>query len=283
MKLEMENHDIFTTTSSTSLKLLDLTEFAVSLLPRIAFFGIHLYSRLQSLKQGQTIAMIGASHALYLYLPEKALKIMEQGRAIFWTHTLRLRSPFDNVPKDLQDRLSSLALRLEKVADASENSTDQQFIDRQIAERRKDSDEFSLVVDQVRRIPKLERFMLPDEYSALKGVADQGPVVLLVSSALACHAIILKSSEDAVSVPLKAVTDKWLVESVSAWRSTAIEARSALRDGRKLVKSKKGPDSSYTRAERILRLLWTNIALPVIQALRIEVKLRIIHLVYHDS
>jgi hypothetical protein len=244
------------------------------LLPRIAFFGIHPYSRLQSLKQGQTIAMTSASHALNLSLPKKALELMEQGRAIFWTHTLRLRSPFDDIPVKLRRRLFNLARRLEKVANASENFTDQQYIDKQIAQRRQDSDEFNSIVDQVRCLPGLERFMLPDEYSTLRGVADKGPVVVLVSSTLACHAIILKPSGDAVSIPLKAVTDKWLVDSASVWRSTEKEARSSLRDGRKLIKSKIASNLSYTRSERILRLLWTNVVFPVIQALQIEVILR---------
>jgi tetratricopeptide (TPR) repeat protein len=271
-KMETERYDIFTTMSSTSLKLLGITEAAVLLLPRIAFFGIHPYSRLQSLKQGQTVAMTSASHALNLFLPEKALEILEQGRAIFWTHTLRLRSPFDDTPKHLRDQLFSLARRLEKVADASGEIMDQQRVGREIAKRRKESDEFNSLIGKVRCLPGLERFMLPEKYSTLKSVAEKGPVVVLVASSLACHAIVLRSSEDAVSVPLEAVTDKWLVESASAWRSTATEARSALRDGRKIIKSKKVPDSSYTRAEQILRLLWVNVVFPVMKALQIEVR-----------
>jgi tetratricopeptide (TPR) repeat protein len=271
IKLEIEYRDVLAA-ASTSSQLLDITEFVVQLLPRIAFFGAHPYSRLQSLKQGQAIAMTGASHALNLYQPAKALEIMEQSRAIFWTHILRLRSPLDDLPDDLQGRLFKLARRLENAANAYENSTDREYIDRQIAQRRQDTNEFNSLVGQVRCLPGLERFMLPDEYATLKRVAEKGPVAVLVSSTLACHAIILKSSGDAVSIPLEAVTDKWVMESASVWRSTVIETRSALRDGRKLVKSKKVPSSPYTRAERILRLLWTNVVFPVIQALRIEVR-----------
>jgi tetratricopeptide (TPR) repeat protein len=272
-KIEMENHDIFTTRSSTSSKLLDIMGSAVLLLPRIAFFGIHPYSRLQSLKEGQSIAMTGASHALNLSFPEKALEIMEQGRAVFWTHSLRLRSPFDDVPGGLRDRLFILTQRLEKVTNASESSRDQQRVEREIAQRRKESEEFNSLVEQVRCLPGLERFMLPDEYSSLKEVAGRGPVVVLVSSTLGCHAIILKSSCTATSIPLEAVTDKWLVNSASVWRSTVVKARSAMRDGRKLVKSTKNLDSTCTQATQILRLLWINVVFPVIQALGIDVSL----------
>jgi tetratricopeptide (TPR) repeat protein len=282
-KLELEHHDIFTTTSSTSLTLLGIIESAVLLLPRVAFFGIHPYSRLQSLQEGQSIAMTGASYALHLSLLEKALEIMEQGRAIFWTHTLRLRSPFDDIPKHLQDQLFTLARRLEKVVNTSEDYADQQYIDTQTARRRKESEEFNSLAQQVRCLPGLERFMLPDSYSTLKCVVEKGPVVVLVNSTLACHAIILRSSCTAASIPLTAVTDKWLVESALIWRSRVVEARSALRDERKLVKVKKAPDSSHAQSERILRLLWTNVVFPVIQALRIQVILNILHLNYRDS
>jgi hypothetical protein len=278
IKLEIGKQDIFATKSSTSLKLLDVIASAVLLLPRIAFFGIHPHSRLQSLQAGQNIAMTGASLSLNLSFPEKALEIMEQGRAIFWTHTLRLRSPFDEIPGELRDRLISLARRLEKVANVSENSTDQQSVEREIAQRRKESHEFNLLVEQVRSLPGLEHFMLPDDYLTLKEVAKQSPVVVLVSSTLACHAIVLKSSGEAASIPLEAITDKWLSYSASVWRSAVMQARSAMRNERKLVKSKKSPGSTQTQAEQILRLLWENVVLPVIRALQIEVSLSIIRL-----
>jgi tetratricopeptide (TPR) repeat protein len=271
VKLEEEHRNLFNTTSSTSSKLLEIIENAVLLLPRIAFFGIHAYSRLQSLKEGQTIAMTGASLALNLSRPEKALEIMEQGRATFWTHTLRLRSPFSEIPEDLRHRLSSLARRLENAVGASTNSADQRHMEGEITRRRKESEEFNSLVDQARCLPGHERFMLPDEYSALKVVAKKGPVVVLVCSTIACHAIILMPSEKTYSIPLEAVTDKWLVESTSAWRSTVTEARSALTDDRKLAKSKKASGSTCARAERILRLLWINVVFPVIQALHTEV------------
>jgi tetratricopeptide (TPR) repeat protein len=270
-KMETENHDIFTTRSFTSLRLLDIMGSAVSLLPRIAFFGIHPHSRLQSLTEGQSIAMNGASHALNLSLPEKALEIMEQGRAIFWTHTLRLRSPFDDIPNDLRDRLSSLARRLEKVTNASETSSKQHYIDREIAQRRKESDEFNFLVEEVRCLPGLEHFMLPEGYSTLKCVAEKGPVVVLVCSTLACHAIVLSPSGKASGILLKDITEKWLLESASVWRLTVIEARRAIRDGRKMVKQKGARDANHAQAEQILHLLWTNVVFPVIEALQIEV------------
>jgi tetratricopeptide (TPR) repeat protein len=279
-KMEIEKQDIFTTKSSTSLKLLDILASVVLLLPRIAFFGIHPYSRLQSLKEGQSFAMTGASHALNLSLPEKALEIIEQGRAIFWTHALRLRSPFDEIPEDIRGRLIGLARRLDKVTNASEHSMDQQYVEREIEERRKESEEFISLLGRVRCLPGLERFMLPDEYATLKGVATKGHVVILVCSRLACHAIVLETMGRATSIPLKEVTDKWLMDSALIWRSTVIQTRLRMRNERKLVKSKKTLDSRYTQAQQILDSLWVHVVWPVIEALRIKVCFIILCLKY---
>jgi hypothetical protein len=91
--------DVWTTASpAISAQLIYIYISTISLLPRVAFFGLHLHSRLQSLATGQSIALDGASHALNTSHPERALEILEQGRVTFWNHTLRLRSPFDHVP-----------------------------------------------------------------------------------------------------------------------------------------------------------------------------------------
>jgi hypothetical protein len=282
-KMETQQLDLFTTASQNSLLLLNIMTSVVALLPRIAFFGLHPQSRLQSIGEGQSIALTGASHALNMSLPERALEILEQGRAIFWTHTLRMRSPFDNVPKDLQSRLISLARRLEKVTSASDKSMDQQVLDREIAQRRQQSEEFNSLVQHVRCLPGLEKFMLHDEYSTLAKAAEKGPVVVLVSSTVDCHAIVLNSLGEAVDIHLKEVTDKWLAESASIWRSTVIEARAAIRDSRKLVKTKQTVDPRHNEAEKILRLLWTNIVWPVLEVLRIKVYIPVLYVQYKYS
>jgi hypothetical protein len=207
-KLEIEQPDIFTTKSSVLLKLLNIIGSAVLLLPHIAFFGIYAYSHLQSLQTGQNIVLIGASHTLNLLMPQKALEILEMGQAIFWTHILCLRSPFDEIPKVLRGRLIWLAQRLEKVPDAFKDSTDQQYIEWEIAQRRKESNEFNLLIEQVHSLPGLEHFMLPDEYSIFVKAAEKGPIIVLVCSMLTCYAIVLKPSRKAVSIFLDSITYK---------------------------------------------------------------------------
>jgi hypothetical protein len=264
--------DIRTTASSTiRAQLLDIYISTIHLLPRVAFFGLHLHSRLLSLAMGQTIALDGASHALNISLPERALEILEQGRAVFWNHTLQLRSPFDRVPDQFRDRLAYLARQLEKSSDVLRDTQDARTIKKEGVQRRQQSEEFNSLVDQVRCVPGMERFLLHDKYVTLAKAADRGPVVILVSSALACHAIVVKSADEVINIPLDSITESWLDELGNVWRAQVIKARSAVRNSRKMVKVAKSSITMSTEAEGTLECLWTLVVYPVFSKLDLEV------------
>ncbi|EIN06809.1 hypothetical protein PUNSTDRAFT_136640 [Punctularia strigosozonata HHB-11173 SS5] len=262
--------DVINIASPAQMQLLDIYAYMVGLLPRVAFFGLHLQTRLQSLKAGQSVALEGASHALNLSLPEKALEILEQGRALFWTHSLRLRSPFDAVPVDLRDRLVPLARQLEQVSDAPQTDEEVPAVEEEESRRRKQSDEFNSLLDQVRQLPGQERFLLPDDYATLAKVAERGPVVVLVSSKLGCHAVVLRRSVPVISLPLGQVSEAWLTESAGAWNLAVSEARSVLGERLKVAKTANRQRARRSRAEEILRMLWTNVVHPIIDVLQIQ-------------
>jgi tetratricopeptide (TPR) repeat protein len=266
------HRDTLSVTSQISSQLLGVYRLAISLLPHIAYFAVHLNSRLESLRIGQSMALAGASHAIALSQPEQAVEILEQGRAIFWTHTLRLRSKFDIIPEDLRRQLVPLARKLEKVSNATHGTGphDLQLIEREAADRRQMSKEFHMLVEQVRCLPGLERFMLHDEYRALAKAADGGPVIMLVSGESMCHAIALRPHHDAVGILLSSVTDAWLSDCGNAWSSAVTEARSIVRDPRKMVKSGRAKPLEGT-AINILHRLWTNVVWPILNALGIQV------------
>jgi tetratricopeptide (TPR) repeat protein len=265
--------DGYMTASSTiPAQLLDVYASTISLLPRVAFFGLRLHSRLQSLAIGQSIALDGASHALNISLPERALEILEQGRVIFWNHALRLRSPFDHVPDEYRDRLAYLARQLERSSDALISTQDLRAIEKEAAQRRQQSEEFNSLVDQVRCVPGMERFLLHDEFTTLTKAADRGPVVVLVSSALACHAIIVKSADEVLSIPFESITESWLDDSGSTWRTEVTRARSAIIDNRKMVRIGKPTRFMSAKTEDILERLWTFVVYPILNKLGLEVR-----------
>jgi tetratricopeptide (TPR) repeat protein len=268
--IETNYKDMYSAGDPVSAQLLDTYASTIALLPRVAFFGLHLHSRLQSLTAGQRIALTGASHALNLSLPERAVEILEQGRATFWTHTLRLRSAFDAVPDEYSKRLGVLAQQLDKVSDSSDEDQNTQTLEREAARRRQQSDQFNSLVEQVRTLPGLERFLLHDQYSTLGKAAERGPVVVLISSPLACHAVVLQPLGQAIGIHLDKIAESWLNDKSAIWQSAVTEARSVLEDDRKLVK--KAPRASDSRAKDILRSLWTDVVWPVFERLGLEVR-----------
>ncbi|EIN03314.1 hypothetical protein PUNSTDRAFT_139667 [Punctularia strigosozonata HHB-11173 SS5] len=261
--------DIVSSEVAAHRQLLDIFADVVGHLPRVAFFGLHLHTRLQSLAIGQSIALTGASHALNIGLPDKALEILEQGRAVFWTHALRLRSPFDVAPKEIGDRLSILARQLDKVHDKSSTGENLGVVEAEIAHRRGQIEEFNTLLNQVRKLPGLNRFLLPDEFTTLRKASQRGPVVVLVSSALGCHAVLLKQGGDCVSIPIEHLPDTWLTHSGTEWRSIIVEARAEMRDCRKMKKSKI-TKAQRAGAEEILRQLWIEVVRPVMNVLGLE-------------
>ncbi|EIN05262.1 hypothetical protein PUNSTDRAFT_137947 [Punctularia strigosozonata HHB-11173 SS5] len=261
--------DIVSSEVAAHRQLLDIFTLVVGLLPRVAFFDLHLHTRLQSLAIGQSIALTGASHALIIGSSQKALEILEQGRAVFWTHALRLRSPFEAAPKELRERLLILARQLEKVHDKSSTGENPGAVEAEIARRRGHIEEFNALLNQVRKQPGLNRFLLHDEFTTLRKASERGPVVVLVSSALGCHAILLKQGGDCVSIPIERLPDTWLAHSGTEWRSIIVEARAEMRDCRKMQKSKI-PKARRAGAEEILRQLWIEVVRPVIKALGLE-------------
>ncbi|EIN04017.1 hypothetical protein PUNSTDRAFT_139059 [Punctularia strigosozonata HHB-11173 SS5] len=261
--------DITSTGTSTNLQLLDIYIEGVRLLPRVAFFGLHLQSRLQSLAVGQSIALTGASHPLKISLPERALEILEQGRVTFWRHVLRLRSPFDDVPAELRGELSTLARQLEKVSDMG-LAQDALVVEAEATRRKRLSREFECLLERVRDVPGLERFLLHDEFATLAKASERGPVVVLVASSLACHAVVLNASGEVTMIALDGVTEAWVVESSASWQSAMTAARSQLRDRLHIDKKTNPLKARCARIEAVLHRLWTDVVRPVVRILGLE-------------
>jgi tetratricopeptide (TPR) repeat protein len=257
--------------SAVQARLLDIYVAVVSLLPQVAYFGVNLPSRLQSLSVGQNAAVLGASYALGLDQAKKAIEILEQGRAVFWTHSLRLRSQFDDVPSQERRELLALARELERKSDILIDMGNERLLEKAISLRRKQSEQFTSLVEHVRSLPGLDRFMLHDQYATIAEVADHGPVVVLVPGVRGSYALVIRSSRDPVNIALPFVTEEWITVSSGAWRSAVTEARSAVRNRLKLQKVGSKP-ARCSVLGRILQELWTKVVQPVLEVLGFEVR-----------
>ncbi|EIN06443.1 hypothetical protein PUNSTDRAFT_136302 [Punctularia strigosozonata HHB-11173 SS5] len=253
--------------------LLDIYGAVVALLPRVAYFSLDLSSRLHSLAIGQSAAITGAACALTLSRPQRALEILEQGRGIFWSHSFRLRSQFDDVPEVQRRQLLALAHQLERSNDALPDQSDDRLMEKALSRRRKQSEEFNSLVEEIRSMPGLDRFMLHDTYATLAKAADKGPVIVILPSAFASFAIIIRSDREPVSIPLPSLSEDWIAQSSGTWRSAVSEARNAVRNRLKLQKiamKVSQVQSQATLMEDVLEGLWTKVVKPIMLELKLK-------------
>ncbi|EIN13066.1 hypothetical protein PUNSTDRAFT_61638, partial [Punctularia strigosozonata HHB-11173 SS5] len=197
-----------------------------------------LASRLKSLRIAESLPLDAALFALNCGKIREAVELLEQGRAFFWKH--RLRTPWedtDSIPEEecYQSRSlndSSMKGRLEQQA----------ILTRSRGERLEE------VINEIRRIPRLSRFMLSEDYSGLSMAAASGPVIILLPDRNSCYAIIIREGGLVVSERLSTITDEWLTEAGDAWTRT-----------------------KQTQVQ-ILHKLWIGVAKPVIELLGFSVR-----------
>jgi tetratricopeptide (TPR) repeat protein len=287
--IESHHSDAISIERAVSEQLLGIYSQTVNLLPRVAYFGLDLTSKLESLAASQNIALAAASHAISLHKPEQSIEILELGRGVFWSHNLRLRSHFDDVPETFRQRLVNLARQLERSADISHDDSEgrSHLAEKALAQRRRQGDEFEMLIRQVRLLPGLERFLLQDHYSALAKVADQGPVAVVVSSTIATNAIILQPKGGIIEISLPGVTETWLLETGSRWGSMVADANTEAR--LELSRSKNTADlekratfsqSKLRELQDVLAELWTRVVWPIINALNVQVRRRRVVLIF---
>jgi hypothetical protein len=201
---------------------------------------------------------------------------------------LKLRSQFDDLPPAMAEKLASLSGRLEDsafVVTDSKSPDDSQAraqLERQLAERRQLSDKFEETIEEARKLPGFERFLLNDGYLALKMAAEKGPLIVLLASSHVCQAIVLPSpTAEAIQVALETTEDRLRTLS-DVIRTAATAARSAIDPDNEHIVSEvngeRGMKLVYA-SERIglceadiLAELWRTVMAPVVRALGLQVQ-----------
>ncbi|KIK36820.1 hypothetical protein CY34DRAFT_16122 [Suillus luteus UH-Slu-Lm8-n1] len=179
-----------------------------------------------------------------------AVELVEQGRAVFWTHLARFRTTLDelsmarNTGAALAEEFKQLSFRLRNALD--QTTEDQSSQIRQMTMQWDD------VVLRIRMLPNFSRFLLPPLFSDLQKAAKDGPVIIVNASQYSCDALIVLSDQGPVHVPID-FTRNEVSELSSKFQSLSKEFGSF--------------DTQYKLAE-ILRKLWRVIVDPVVQALR---------------
>ncbi|KIM82633.1 hypothetical protein PILCRDRAFT_70495, partial [Piloderma croceum F 1598] len=180
---------------------LDAYQAAINLLPRLAMLGLNLQSRQQALTSGTDgLARNAAACAIRSGQYDKAIELLEEGRAIFWSQALRLRTPMMDlrgVAPILEDKLIRISLALEQgsLRDASRHLSDSpqkvMSMEKEASHFRCLNDEWLATVELVRHLDGFQDFMRPSRLSTLQDAVVNGPVVILNASKAGCAALVL--------------------------------------------------------------------------------------------
>ncbi|KAG6371303.1 hypothetical protein JVT61DRAFT_9773 [Boletus reticuloceps] len=255
--------------------LLRAHSIAINLLPQLAWIGLSLTHRYAELKRGADVGEAAAA-ALDSGFPELAVEWLEQGRSIVWGELLQLRGSYEQLSSAHPDharRLRELSAALddagatrEKPLSTFSESTDDvmhhaiQTLQQVADAHRTLAIERDKLLQEIRRLPGFNRFLLQKDFSQLRASAQYGPVVVLNAAKRRCDALIVLADVDhVIHVPLPNFTFQ---------RSTDLQGilKSFLRHA---LVERTGQIERWDRGtwESFLSPLWKSVVEPVMDAL----------------
>jgi tetratricopeptide (TPR) repeat protein len=247
---------------------------ALGLLPRVANFGLDHRTRLQALIGSDEISRNAAAWAVRLGGIPRAVEMLEEGRGIFWSQTLHLRAAqFDGV--HIEDRLElKRLLHLLEISARRSHSSDMSVQQREqdLESRRKMNEEAEALITTIRGHPGLARFLMPAAFSDLVSALPDEYVVIINSSTLGHHALLLNGVTGlTISMELQAFQRDFDSEAIRAQVDhNALCERSSEApwdDTRALKVSGRRVNS----LDDTLTLMWSSIVRPVLNELGITV------------
>ncbi|KAG2094850.1 CHAT domain-containing protein [Suillus discolor] len=211
------------------------------------------------------LPVYAASCAIRCHNLPHAVELVEQGRGQQWSLASRLRTPVEDLESAhpaLAHNYLELSNFISSAAQSSATITDRAVADRAAIEYRRLTRQWEAAVAEIRDLREFSRFLLPPLYADLQAAARQGPVIILIASEYSCSAIIVPTSGDPRHVPLPSVT---LADLTNLKDRVARAIRHA---------STLGPKVPRNDLIVLLRTIWNEIMLPIINVLRHDLKLK---------
>ena len=283
---------------------------AIELLPRLAMLGLNLHSRHQALKSGSDgLARDAAACAVRSGQLEMAVELLEEGRGVFWSQALQLRTPITNlhdVAPELEKevRRISLALEFSSLRDVSRHLSDTpqkvMSMEEEASHFLRLNNEWLATIEEVRKLRGFQDFLRPSRLSTLQDAAVNGPVVVLNTSISGNDALIITlSGVQHIPLPDLSFTDVnilvKLLQAATSSRGRAPllpEADAAqikgffrqitvfpetLRILQPSIEARHVGRASDTRMQpedifrHVLAVLWVSMVKPVLHSLKLEV------------
>jgi CHAT domain-containing protein len=212
----------------------------------------------------QSLPVDAASFAIRRDHLRHAVELAEHGRGQQWSLISRLRTPLEDLESmspELARKVSELNKRLAGAQDSA-GSTDRVTADRAAIEYRRHTREWEAAVVEIRNIQGFSRFLLPPAYEDLQAAACHGPVIILIASQYSCGAIIVPTSGEPHHVPLPSIA-------LADLNNLKERFTRAIRHA-----SRMNPAETRTDLIVLLRIVWEEIMLPIVNVLETVLKLK---------
>ncbi|KAL5532302.1 hypothetical protein ACEPAF_5871 [Sanghuangporus sanghuang] len=224
----------------------------------------------------QAHALDAASHAIGKDEFALAIEFLEQGRALLWSQMRGFRTPLEQLSEvdgSLAERFEACNRHLEALITLSESRAsgsstsaivsrglgpfqDQRAIDATLAQVRRLSEEQEVLINDIRRIPGFEDFLMVKPFDTIRQAASEGPVVVLNHSNYRCDALIILARENdpCICIPL----DKDFHADSNNLHEELIRIRRTLGVGSR----------AYDEVlRRVMKVLWERVVSKVVQKL----------------
>jgi tetratricopeptide (TPR) repeat protein len=243
--------------------VLELYSQIIGILPLAANFGIDHKARLRAVLGTDRIARNAASRAVLVGRVFKAIETLEEGRGVFWTQTLHLRTTaFDGVPKNDREELQRLLLLLDRATNGTETSElSAAQREHELVSRRHMNELAEALIAKIRGYPGLNRFLLPSAFDAVFASLPDGFVVIVNTSDVAHHALLLHR-------PTGLATSVGLDFPHTGFDSASLKKKLPRDGASRAMRLSSGEEDSL---DYVLRLLWTSIVWSVINRLGLKV------------
>ena len=234
---------------------------AVRWLPQLAPRHFRRRDQERVLTRFPGLASNAAAAALHLDRPELAVELLELGRGILISQTLDVRSELT----DLAERSPELAARLDRLRRALDAPDDLRAQTGSVPVAGPGPSlghEWDRLVAEIRRLPGMERFLMPPSAAELFAAAEGGPVVIVNAGLHRSDALLLGPASIDV-VPLPALTPD-----AAAERATAFGAALEIAHDEKAGLGRRAHAEDDVR--ETLAWLWDTVAEPILDALGIH-------------
>ena len=255
--------------------LLHAYSVSINILPQLAWNGLSFSARYAELARGADVVREAAAAALESDLPETAVEWLEQARSIVWGDLFQLRSSYEDLSSSYPDhayRLRELSAALECASVTHEKSLSALSESTPSATRslQQETDmhralaiERDKLLQDIRKLPGFERFLLQKHFSQLRASAHSGPVVILNAAKSRCDAlIVLPNVDHVIHVPLPNLTFQ-----------QSIDLQNNLHILHRARKAKiTSPHGVTLTWEPFLSSLWKSVVKPILNALAFSVR-----------